>query len=124
MIALSVAAALAVFVLYTALAGASVAQLTPSTIHKAKGNVLLVGKVVGPVHDTSAGGLRFAVKDIGNSKPARVVVEYSGTVPSLFRTGRDISVSGRLRHGTFAATPGSLVTKCPDHYAPSKTSKA
>jgi hypothetical protein len=34
-IALSVAAALAIFVLYTALAGAGVAQLTPSTIDRA-----------------------------------------------------------------------------------------
>ena len=124
MIALSVAAALAIFVVYTALAGASVAQLTPSTIHNATGNVLLVGKVVGPVRDRSGGGLRFAVKDIGGKTSARVVVDYSGSVPSLFRSGRDISVSGTLRHGRFAATPGSLVTKCPDHYAPSKTSKA
>ena len=124
MIALSVAAALAIFVVYTALSGASVAQLRPSTIHSAKGNVLLVGKVVGPVRDMSGGSLRFVVKDIGDNNPARVVVHYSGSVPSLFRTGRDISVSGRMRHGTFAATPGSLVTKCPDHYAPAKTSKA
>lgn len=122
MIALSVAAALAVFVLYTALAGAGVAQLTPSTVHDARGNVLLVGKVVGPVQHLSD-GLRFTVKDIGDSKPGRVQIDYRGSVPSLFRTGRDISVAGVLRHGTFVATPGSLITKCPDHYAPSTTPK-
>jgi cytochrome c-type biogenesis protein CcmE len=119
-IALSVAAALAIFVVYTALAGAGVAQLTPSTIHNARGHVLLVGKVVGRVQHLSD-GLRFAVKDIGDSKPARVQVGYSGAVPSLFKTGSDISVAGVMRHGTFVATRDSLITKCPDHYAPAKS---
>jgi cytochrome c-type biogenesis protein CcmE len=121
-IALSVAAALAIFVVYTALAGAGVAQLTPSTVAGAKGSVLLVGKVVGPVEKLRGGHRRFAVKDIGDSKPGRVFVEYSGSVPDLFGTGKDISVAGRMRNGTFAATPGSLITKCPDHYAPAKPS--
>jgi cytochrome c-type biogenesis protein CcmE len=120
-IALSVAAALAIFVLYTALAGASVAQLTPSTIHTAKGNVLLIGKVVGPIEHAN-GGLRFQVKDIGDAKPSRVLVNYRGSVPDLFGTGKDISVNGTLRNGEFAATRGSLITKCPDHYAPAKSS--
>src|SRR5262249_52877091 len=120
-IALSVAAALAIFVLYTALAGASVAQLTPSTIGTAKGHVLLIGRVVGPIQQ-AGGKLRFTVKDIGDTKPARVDVAYSGSVPDMFKTGRDISVAGVMRHGTFAATPGSLITKCPDHYTPAKSS--
>jgi len=121
-IALSVAAALAIFVVYTALAGNGVAQLTPSTIGTAKGNVLLVGKVVGPVQHVG-GSLRFAVKDIGDAKPARVSVSYAGSVPSLFRTGRDISVAGVMRNGRFAATRDSLITKCPDHYAPPASPK-
>jgi len=122
-IALSVAAALAIFVVYTALAGNGIAQLTPSTIGTAKGNVLLVAKVVGPVQHVGD-GLRFTVKDIGDNKPGRVDIVYRGSVPSLFRTGRDISVAGAMRHGRFVATPGSLITKCPDHYGPAKTSKA
>ena len=122
MIALSVAAALAIFVVYTALAGAGVAQLTPSTIGTAKGNVLLVGRVVGQVEKT--GDRRtFMVKDIGDKKPARVRVDYTGSVPDLFKTGREISVAGVMRHGRFVATPGSLITKCPSRYAPAKTSK-
>ena len=121
MIALSVASALAIFVVYTALAGNGVAQLTPSTIGTAKGQVLLIGKVVGSVQHTSD-GIRFQVKDIGDSKPGLVYVNYSGSVPSLFRTGRDISVVGAMRHGRFAATRDSLITKCPDHYAPAKSS--
>jgi cytochrome c-type biogenesis protein CcmE len=122
-IALSVAAALAIFVVYTALAGAGVAQLTPSTIANAKGDVLLVGKVVGAVQ-VSGTTRRFAVKDIDGNKTARVYVDYRGSVPDMFRTGRDISVAGAMRHGRFVATPGSLVTKCPDHYTPAKTSSS
>ena len=34
----------------------------------------------------------------------------------LFRAGRDIVVDGRLKHGTFVAVPGTLVTKCPSKY--------
>jgi cytochrome c-type biogenesis protein CcmE len=123
-IALSVAAALAIFVVYTALAGAGVAQLSPSTIAGAKGTVLLVGKVVGPVQRLSGDRRRFQVKDIGDNKPGRVYVNYRGSVPDLFATGRDISVAGRMRGGSFAATPGSLITKCPDHYAPAKKSSS
>jgi cytochrome c-type biogenesis protein CcmE len=120
-IALSVAAALAIFVVYTALAGAGVAQLTPSTISTAKGNVILVGQVVGPVQ-VSSDARRFAVKDIRSTNTARVYVDYNGSVPDLFKKGAEISVSGRMRGGSFAATPGSLITKCPDHYAPAKSS--
>jgi cytochrome c-type biogenesis protein CcmE len=120
-IALSVAGALAIFVVYTALAGNGVAQLTPSTLAGAKGQVLLVAKVVGRIQPTST-GIRFRVKDIGDTKPGRVVVNYRGSVPSLFKPGSDISVNGTMRHGVFAAQPGSLITKCPDHYAPAKSS--
>lgn len=116
------AAALAIFVVYTALAGAGVAQLTPSTVTSAKGTVVLVGKVVGPVQALGNDRRRFQVKDIGDNKPGRVVVDYSGSVPDLFGTGKDISVAGTLRHGLFVAQRGSLITKCPDHYAPAKSS--
>ncbi|MGH3009684.1 MAG: cytochrome c maturation protein CcmE [Gaiellaceae bacterium] len=119
-IALSVAAALAIFVVYTALNGNGVAQLTPSTVAGTKGNVGLVGRVVGRVgHPTNA--LRFWVKDIGGHKPARVLVDYHGSVPDLFKTGRDISVAGTMRHGVFVAQKNSLITKCPDHYAGKKS---
>lgn len=119
--ALSVAAALAIFVLYTALAGASVAQLTPSTIGNAKGAVQLVGQVVGPIQ-ISGDTRRFAVKDVRSANPARVYVDYSGSVPDLFKRKSEISIEGVMRHGRFVATPGSLITKCPDHYAPAKSS--
>jgi cytochrome c-type biogenesis protein CcmE len=122
-IALSVAGALAVFVVYTALAGNGIAQLKPSTLAGHTGDVTLVGAVVGPVAGDAStkGGLRFRVKDIGVKNSDRVLVAYRGSVPDLFKVGRHISVEGTLRHGVFVAKPGSLVTKCPDHYAPAKS---
>ena len=115
------AAALAVFVVYTALAGNGVQQVTPSSVVGAKGHVALVGKVVGRV--TGRGQtLRFRLKDIDHRNAARVLVAYRGSVPDMFATGRDIVVGGRMRNGVFVGSPGSLVTKCPDHYA-GKSSK-
>jgi cytochrome c-type biogenesis protein CcmE len=123
-IALSVAAVLAVFVVYTALAGNGVADLTPSTLAGHTGNVALVGKVVGqPQGNPYRGGLRFRLKDIGRATPRLVPVVYRGSVPDLFKTGSDVVVQGTLRNGVFVAKPGSLSTKCPDHFAPAKSSK-
>ena len=121
MIALSVAAALAIFVVYTALAGNGVQQLTPSSLAGHTGDVTLVGGVVGPVTHTR-GGLRFRLEDIGRAKPVRVPVAYRGSVPDLFKVGRHVVVEGTLRNGVFVAKPGSLVTKCPSKYAPAKSS--
>ena len=125
MIALSVAAALAVFVVYTALAGNGVAQLTPSTVAGHAGDVTLVGAVVGPVRGSAYthGGLRFRLKDIGSALAVRVPVAYRGSVPDLFKVGRHVVVEGTLHDGVFVAKPGSLVTKCPSKYAPAKSSK-
>jgi cytochrome c-type biogenesis protein CcmE len=123
-IALSVAAALAVFVVYTALAGNGVAQLTPSSVAGHTGDVTLVGAVVGKTSGNSyeRGGLRFTLKDIGRATATRLPVVYHGSVPDLFKTGRHVVVEGTLHHGTFVAKPGSLVTKCPSKYAPAKSS--
>ena len=119
------AAALAVFVVYTALAGNGVAQVTPSTVAEHAGDVTLVGAVVGRVAGDSfaKSGMRFRVKDIGAATPARVPVVYHGSVPDLFKTGRDIVVAGTLRNGVFVAQRGSLITKCPSKYTPAKSSK-
>jgi len=43
-----------------------------------------------------------------------VPVVYRGSVPDLFRTGRDVSVEGSLQNGVFVAD--KLVTKCPSKY--------
>lgn len=120
-IALSVAAALAVFVIYTAVAGAGVPQIQPRELAQHQGQVLLVGKVVSARGDAhSAGGLRITLRDVNDAKPARANVVYHGTVPDLFRPGREVVVTGALQGGTFVAQRDSLSTKCPSKYAPVK----
>ena len=119
------AAALAVFVVYTALAGNGVAQLRPSTVAGHTGNVALVGAVVGKPNVGAAytkSGMRFVLKDVRSANRARVPVVYHGSVPDLFKSGSDVVVNGTMRNGVFLATRDSLVTKCPDHYAPAKSS--
>ena len=121
-IALSVAAVLAIFILYTSIAGAGTPEIGPSTVGRHAGeDVLLVGTVVGHVGDAHAGGMRFLLKDDHGASPKRTSVVYTGSVPDLFRTGRQIVVEGTLRNGTFVAKPGSLVTKCPSKYTPAKS---
>jgi cytochrome c-type biogenesis protein CcmE len=124
-IALSVAAVLAVFILYTAVAGAGTPQLQPSDLaaHAQQGSVMLVGRVVGNATGDShgPGGMHFVLRDAkGSNNAARMPVSYSGTVPDLFRQGREVVVEGSVRNGTFVATPGTLSTKCPSKYAPAK----
>jgi cytochrome c-type biogenesis protein CcmE len=118
-IALSVAAVLAVFLLYTSIAGGGNPSLAPSELRGRTVKVQLAGVVVGPVRgDAHAGGLRFALRDIGGDRRTRVAVLYRGSVPDLFKVGRHIVVDGQLRRGTFVAEPGSMITKCPSKYAP------
>ena len=117
MVALSVAAVLAVFLLYTSIAGGGTPSLRPSQLPGHEGRVSLAGKVVGtPRGDAHGAGLRFTLRDVRGAATARVV--YTGTVPDLFRTGRDVVVDGRLRNGVFVAVPNTLVTKCPSKYSP------
>ena len=122
MLALSVAAALAIFLLYTSIAGGGNPSLQPSALHGRTGKVELAGRVVGPVRgDAHAGELRFALRDVGGSVATAVPVVYTGSVPDLFRAGRDVVVSGRLHGGTFVAEPGTMITKCPSKYSPKKS---
>ena len=116
-IALSVAAVLAVFLLYTSIAGGGTPSLRPSQLAGHQGRVSLMGQVVGtPSGDAHAGGLRFRLRDVKGTTTVPIV--YRGSVPDLFKTGRDVVVDGRLRNGVFIAVPDTLVTKCPSKYQP------
>jgi cytochrome c-type biogenesis protein CcmE len=120
-IALSVAAALAIFLVYTSIAGGGTPTLRPGQLAGHTGKVQLEGRVVGkPSGDAHGAGLRFTVHDIKGN--ATVPVLYHGSVPDMFASGRSIVVSGRLRNGTFVAVPGSLLTKCPSKYTPAPKS--
>ena len=118
-VALSVAAALAIFLLYTSIAGGGTPTIRPSQLSGHNGRVSLMGVVVGkPAGDAHASGLRFRLRDVKGT--AVVPVVYTGTVPDLFRTGRDVVVDGRMRSGVFIAVPNTLVTKCPSKYSPKR----
>jgi cytochrome c-type biogenesis protein CcmE len=122
-LALSIAALLAVFLLYTSIAGGGTPSLRPSQLlandHGGK-RVTLSGKVIGEVSgDAQGSGLRFRMRDVQGA--VTVPVLYRGAVPDMFRTGRDISVDGRLRSGVFVGVKDTLVTKCPSKYTPKKS---
>jgi cytochrome c-type biogenesis protein CcmE len=118
-IALSIAAVLAVFILYTSAFGGGTPSLQPSQLPGHHGRVSLVGKVTGrPAGDGHERALRFRLRDRQGTTAVPVV--YRGSVPDLFKPGREVVVEGTLVRGTFVAVPGSLVTKCPSKYAPAK----
>jgi cytochrome c-type biogenesis protein CcmE len=120
-VALAVAAVLAVFLLYTSIAGGARPALGPAQLTGHTGNVTLTGHVVGKVTgDAHGGGLHFTMRQIKGT--ATVPVVYTGTVPDLFRTDRDVQVDGQLRNGVFVATPGTMITKCPSKYQATSTS--
>jgi len=121
-VAVSVAACLAIFLLYTSIAGGGTPALQPSELRGHQGTVNLAGKVVGPVTgDARGSGLRFAVADVDGKTPERVRVLYTGSVPDLFKPGRHIFVRGTLEHGVFVGDPDTLMTKCPSRYVARRT---
>jgi cytochrome c-type biogenesis protein CcmE len=120
-VALSVAAVLAVFLLYTSLAGGGTPSLEPSELAGQTGAVTLVGVVQpGYTGDSYAGGLRFKLRDRTGSEAVTVV--YRGTLSDQFKVDREVSVKGELRNGVFVAKKDSLVTKCPSKYTAKKSS--
>ena len=115
-VALSIAAVLAIFLIWTSLAGGT-PSLQPSQLEGKTGEVGLAGIVVGPVDEAEdESRLEFTLRDIEGEGTVPVV--YTGSVPDLFKVGREVYVKGELVEGTFVATPDSLVTKCPSKYAP------
>ena len=121
-IALSVAAVLAVFLLYTSIAGGGTPSVLPSELAGKNGVVSLAGRVQpGYTGDSYAGGLRFRLRDPKGESKQTVTVVYTGSVSDQFRAGRDVSVKGQLRNGVFVAVKDSLVTKCPSKYTAKKS---
>ena len=118
MIALSIAAVLAIFLLYTSIAGGGTPSIKPSQLAGHTGRVSLTGVVVGPVSgDAHGSGLRFRLRDRGKAKGAsHVAIVYTGEVSEQFKVGREIVLDGTLKNGAFVGVPGSLLTKCPSRY--------
>jgi cytochrome c-type biogenesis protein CcmE len=115
-VALAVAGVLAVFLLYTAVAGNSTPTLTPSQVAGHTGKLAVVGLVVGPVRGDShsAAGLRFGLRNITTTSKVVPVVYRGDSPPPLFRVGRNVVVSGSYANGHMAGT--DIVTKCPSKY--------
>jgi cytochrome c-type biogenesis protein CcmE len=116
-VALAVAGVLAIFLLYTAIAGKSTPQLSPSQLTSQAGAVSVVGVVVGPVTGDShaAGGLHFGIRDRGAAKSKVVPVVYHGdSPPPLFQPTREVVVTGQYTSGHLTGT--GIVTKCPSKY--------
>lgn len=118
-VALAVAAVLAVFLVYTALAGTT-PQLEPSQLSATTaGKIAVVGAVVGPVRGDShsAGGLRFGITDIGAKSTVTHVVYRGDAPPPLFAVGRHVVVDGTYTNGRLLGS--SILTKCPSKYTAS-----
>jgi cytochrome c-type biogenesis protein CcmE len=117
-IALSIAAVLAVFLLYTSIAGGGTPSLRATQLAGHAGRVSLTGRVVGPITgDSHKGGLRFGLRDPGTTSGASVVtVLYRGDLSDQFRAGRDVILDGTYRSGVFVGVPGTMLTKCPSRY--------
>ena len=114
-VALAVAALLAVFLLYTSIAGGGTSQLKPSDLAGRTDHVSVVGRVIGPIRNrdrAQEAGLRFHIRDVEGT--TRVPVVYRGTVPDQFKLGRDVVLEGRLHNGAFVAD--RLMTRCPSKY--------
>ncbi len=117
MVALAVAGVLAVFLLYTAVAGHSTPTLTPSQVQGKSGTLAIVGTVVAPVRGDShaSGGLRFQLTDPQGHSSRRIHVTSRGVAPPpLFRAGRSVVVTGTYRDGRLLGN--DIVTKCPSKY--------
>jgi cytochrome c-type biogenesis protein CcmE len=122
-VALAVAGVLAVFLLYTALGGNSTPLLQPSNLAGQAGTVSLTGKVRGPVSGDAktVDGLQFGLHNINGASPVTAIA-FHGSVPDLFKVGRDVNLTGHLNaNGTFVAN--QMTTKCPSKYTatPNKT---
>ena len=115
-VALAVAAVLAVFLLYTAVAGNSTPTFTPSQLANHTGKLAVVGVVVGPLagDSHSASGLRFGLKNIDGKSGVVPVVYHGDNPPPLFKAGRNVVVSGSYAHGRVSGS--NILTKCPSKY--------
>ncbi|MFN2471483.1 MAG: cytochrome c maturation protein CcmE [Gaiellaceae bacterium] len=115
-VALSVAAVLAVFLVYVAVAGGGTPQVKPSELQGHASAVVLTGQVVAGTVRASEGAVRFRLRDVGGT--ASVAVVYRDNPPDQFKAGRDLSLRGTMRSGLFVGEPGTMITKCPSKYSP------
>jgi cytochrome c-type biogenesis protein CcmE len=118
-LALSIAAVLAVFLVYVSLAGGGTPSIQPSELKGRTDAVVLSGRVVSPA--VARGDVNwFRLGDLKG--PATVRVAYAAGLPDQFKVSRHIRLEGSLRNGVFWGEPGTMITKCPSKYAPDPSS--
>ena len=131
LVALSVAAALAIFLVYTVFASGATQSLRPSQVLAGNymgkkiqlAGVVVPGSISGDPYQ--AGGMHFTLRDFDTTRVDShhaIAVVYHGTTPDLFSGGKHIYLQGTLEGSVFEGVADSLVTKCPSKYAPKKPS--
>ena len=115
-IAMAVVAACVGYLVYSASGGASEYYLTVSELRSHQpttGDVRVAGVVQNDIQRTGGGlHVHFTEKD----GTASVAVDYTGTVPDIFRPGITVVAEGRLgADGVFHAH--ALLAKCPSRFS-------
>ena len=110
-----VVAACVGYLIYTASGGSAEYYLTVSELrsHANSGDVRVAGVVQDDVQKTDGGlHVTFTEKDVTASVP----VDYSGTLPDIFKPGITVVAEGRLGNdGVFHAR--TLLAKCPSRFS-------
>ena len=115
-VALGAAVLLAGALVYTSFSAATEAKEPSQLLNAAPGKSYdLTGTVVDGSVRHQGETIRFRVADRDNPS-ASIPVTYTGTVPDPFRAGREIVLTGSVRHGTFVGQRDTLITKCPSKF--------
>ena len=111
----AIVAACVGYLIYSASGGSGEYYLTVSELraHAQTGDVRVAGVVQDDVHRTDGGlHVTFTEKDATASMP----VEYTGTLPDIFRPGITVVAEGRMGgDGVFHAR--TLLAKCPSRFS-------
>ncbi len=120
-IALALATALGIVLVWTALGGAletysGPGELEAGTTYRLNGEVAPGAPVDAAERAASSEGLRFQLIDKENAGQ-RVEVLYRGSIPDTFKVGREVVITGELgADGVFVAERNTLVTFCPSKF--------
>jgi cytochrome c-type biogenesis protein CcmE len=119
-VAISLAAVLGGWLLYTSLGGALETYAGPGEVQA--GSTYRLNALVAqgapadaPERAQSAEGLRFTVIDKEDGQ--RLEVLYRGNVPDAFKDGREIVITGELQNDVFHAERNSMITLCPSKFS-------
>ena len=110
----AVVAACVGYLIYSASGGATEYYMTVSELqaHATAGDVRVAGVVQDDVHRNDGLHVTFTEKDGTASMP----VQYTGTLPDIFKPGITVVVEGKLGgDGVFHAR--TLLAKCPSRFS-------